>query len=160
MGRSTAYWEDNPYRRAEPEPEPSAPYRDLPPGVSDRFRRARSGLRELRGVAEQVRFMGTPWGWAWEYAVGSRKLCWLHPVTSGASATFTLTADEERKAGSVTRLAAPIREAIRNGQRTGPVKWCWVAFPDQRHVAAFLGFVRRKAEWLADEPAARRGAKV
>src|SRR4030095_1726536 len=97
VGRSAAYWAPNPYRLSDSPPKPSAPYRDLPPGLGDRFRLARTGLLAIRGVGEQVRFMGSPWGWTWEFGIGSRKLCWLHPITSGVSATFTLTDDEESK---------------------------------------------------------------
>jgi len=40
-----------------------------------------------------------------------------------------------------------VRQAIREGQRTGPVKWLGAA-QRRRHVDAFLGLVRRKAEWI------------
>lgn len=159
MHRSTAYWAANPYRRPEPEPGPTAPYRDLPAGTAGRFRRVRTAVLQLPGVAEQVRFMGTPWGWAWEYTVAQRKLCWLHPVAAGSSVTFTLSGDEEAKALAIPRLAAPVRHAILQGQRTGPVKWCWLPLADQRHVDAFLRFVRRKAEWLS-APGGRRRMRV
>ncbi|HEU5170840.1 MAG TPA: DUF3788 family protein [Gemmatimonadales bacterium] len=158
MARSSAYWAANPYRNADREPEPSAPYRDLPPAEAQRFRAARTGLRGVPGVSEQVRFMGMPWGWAWEYAIGSRKLCWLHPIPAGASATFTLTEDEEAKVLAIARLAEPIRQAVREAQRTGPVKWCTVPLPGRRHVDAFLGLARRKASWVGGRPSARRSA--
>ncbi|HEU4648195.1 MAG TPA: hypothetical protein VFS33_03985 [Gemmatimonadales bacterium] len=160
MGRSAAYWAANPFRAAEPEPTPTAPYDALPPADAERFRRAREGLQAIRGVVEQVRFMAVPWGWAWEYGVGQRKLCWLHPVPAGVSATFTLTDDEEPRMLALTRLPQPIRQAIRDGQRTGPVKWCWMPLADRRQVDALLGFARRKAEWLLDDPATKRRAKV
>jgi hypothetical protein len=160
MGRSAAYWAANPYRNAQVEPAPTAPYHDLPGTAGDRFRRARTGVLEIRGAAEQVRFMGVPWGWAWEYAVGPRKLCWLHPVPSAVSATFTLADDEEARVLALPRLADVLRQAVREGQRTGPVKWCWLAFADRRQVDVFLGLIRRKAEWLLADPATKRRAKV
>ncbi|HET7598778.1 MAG TPA: hypothetical protein VFK09_00710 [Gemmatimonadales bacterium] len=160
MGRSAAYWAANPYRMPQVEPPPTAPYRDLPGTAGERFRRARSGVLAIRGVAEQVRFMGLPWAWTWEYAIGPRKLCWLHPVTSGVSATFTLSDDEEARVLALPRLAEALRQAVRDGQRTGPVKWCWVGFADRRQVDAFLGLLRRKAEWLLADPAIKRRAKV
>ncbi|HEX5386309.1 MAG TPA: hypothetical protein VFW66_06415 [Gemmatimonadales bacterium] len=160
MARSTAYWAANPYRLANPEPTPSAPYDALPALVAERFRHARAGLLALGPVSEQVRFMGSPWGWTWEYAVAARKLCWLHPVASRASGTFTLTDDEERRVLGAARLTAIVRDAVREGQRTGPVKWCWIPFADRRHVDAFLGLVRRKAVWLGEAPSARRRARA
>lgn len=156
MGRSAAYWAANPYRLSDSPPKPSAPYRDLPPGLGDRFRLARTGLLAIRGVGEQVRFMGSPWGWTWEFGIGSRKLCWLHPITTGPSATFTLTADEEAKAVGFSRLAEVVKQAIREGQRTGPVKWCWVSLNDRRQVEGFLSLVRRKADWIGAAVATRR----
>lgn len=160
MGRSAAYWAGNPYRLAETAPKAAAPYRDLPPSLADRFRLARTGLLAVRGAVEQVRFMGSPWGWAWEYSVASRKLCWLHPVAVGVSATFTLTADEESRTLASARLAEVIREAIRDGQRTGPVKWCWIALNDRRSIEVFLGLVRRKAEWIGSAATVRRRRAV
>ena len=160
MGRSAAYWAGNPYRLGDASPKPAAPYRDLPRLVADRFRLARTGLLDVRGAVEQVRFMGTPWGWAWEYSVTSRKLCWLHPIITGASATFTLTAEEESRTLASGRLAEIIRQAIRDGQRTGPVKWCWVALNDRRSIEVFLGLVRRKAEWIGLASAVRRRRAV
>ena len=156
MGRSAAYWAGNPYRLSDSAPKPSAPYRDLPAPLGDRFRLARTGVLAIRGVGEQVRFMGSPWGWTWEFAIGSRKLCWLHPITTGASATFTLTDDEEAKAVGFPRLAEVVKQAIREGQRTGPVKWCWVSLNDRRQIEGFLSLVRRKADWINAASATRR----
>ncbi len=160
MGRSAAYWTGNPYRLAEPEPAPTAPYEELPPADADRFRRAREGLLAIRGVTEQVRFMAVPWGWVWEYGVGPRKLCWLHLIPGGISVTFTLTDDDESRILAAPRVAQPIRQAVREAQRTGPVKWCWMPLPDRRHIDAFLGFARRKTNRLLDDPATKRRAKV
>ena len=92
--------------------------------------------------------------------MASRKLCWLHPIATGASATFTLTADEESRTLASARLAEIIRAAIRDGQRTGPVKWCWVALNDRRSIEVFLGLVRRKAEWIGLASAVRRRRAV
>jgi len=156
VGRSPAYWAANQYRAADAPPKPSAPYRDLPEPLGDRFRLARTGLLAIRGVGEQVRFMGSPWGWTWEFGIGSRKLCWLHPITNGVSATFTLTDDEESKALGFARLAEVVRQAIREGQRTGPVKWCWVSLNDRRQIDGFLNLVRRKADWIAAAATRRR----
>jgi len=100
--------------------------------------------------------MGSPWGWTWEFGIGSRKLCWLHPITNGVSATFTLTDDEESKALGFARLAEVVRQAIREGQRTGPVKWCWVSLNDRRQIDGFLNLVRRKADWIAAAATRRR----
>jgi hypothetical protein len=158
MARSSAYWAANPYRNADLTPEPSAPYADLPAQQAERFRRVRTALRELPGVTEQVKFMGNPWGWAWEYAVGPRKVCWVHPIPPLSSATFTLTDDEEGRVLAIPRLAEPIRQALRDAQRTGPLKWCWISLPDRRHVDAFLGLARRKAEWVGSRAPARRSA--
>ena len=158
MARSSAYWSANPYRNPDVTPEPSAPYADLRAPQAQRFRRVRTALRALPGVSEQVRFMGTPWAWAWEYAVGPRKVCWVHPIPPVASATFTLTDDEESKVLAIPRLAEPIREALRDAQRTGPLKWCWMSLPDRRHVDAFLSLARRKAEWVGARAPVRRSA--
>lgn len=158
MARSSAYWAANPYRDADAAPDASAPCTDLPAQQAERFRRVRSALRELPGVGEQVRYMGKPWGWAWEYAMGPRKVCWVHAIPPIASATFTLTEDEEAKVLAIARLAVPIRHALREAQRTGPLKWCWMPLPDRRHVDAFLGLARRKAEWVGMRAPPRRSA--
>lgn len=149
MGRSRAYWKSNLYREAEPDPDPAAPLRDLPPNAAHRFRLLRDGLLRLPEIRERVRYMGDPWRWAWEYGRGPRKLCWLHIMETGVAGTFTLTQVEESQLDAGPRLAAVVRRAVDAGQRTGPVRWCGIEFTDVRSVEGFLGFARRKAAWLA-----------
>jgi hypothetical protein len=151
VGRSAAYWATNLYPDNRHEPKPAAPYRDLPAADGARFRRVREGLLELDGVHEQVKFMGVPWRWAWEYTLGNRKLCWLHVMAGGPTGTFAVSDVEERKALALTTLSATVVAALQSGQRTGPVKWCSLDFTDQKAVDAFLGFARRKHGWLLSE---------
>jgi hypothetical protein len=92
--------------------------------------------------------------------MGQRRLCWLHAMHSSVSSTFTLTYDEEAKALRLKQLAAPVKSAILYGQRTGPVRWCWIEFTDRKMAEGFLGFMKRKAEWMVAEqaPVGRRKA--
>jgi Protein of unknown function (DUF3788) len=159
-GRSSAYWAGNRYTDAGAEPDPSAPLVDLPSKVAQRFRALREGLLALDGVAEHVRFMGESWRWAWEYGVGNRKLCWLHFVRDRLSVTFTLGEGEEDRLGRGGRIAAVVATAISEGQKTGPVKWCWLELDDARAVEAFLRVAARKAEWLAERPRLQRSARA
>jgi hypothetical protein len=162
VGRSAAYWATNLYPDPRHEPKPAAPYKDLPAPCAARFRRLREGLLKLPGVTEHVKYMGPSWHWAWEFAMGHRKLCWLHVMQGGAAITFTLSDQDEPKALAIPRLPAAIAGAIRGAQRTGPVRWCGLEVADQKAADAFLSFVRRKLEWLAAEVppqvAARRAA--
>lgn len=160
MGRSKAYWRANLYLNEAEEPVPAAPLQDLGEVLAARFRALRTGLLEIPGVAEQVRFMGPMWHWTWEYAVGNRKLCWIHIMRDSVDATFTLSEADESRLGKGARLARTIEKAIEEGQRTGPVKWCWMGLEDRRTVDAFLSLARRKAEWLAERPAPRRAPKL
>lgn len=159
MGRSTAYWASNLYVGPEVEPAPAAPLQDLPANVAARFRSLRAELMEIPGVAEQVRFMGPAWQWAWEYGIGNRKLCWLHFMRTGVDATFTLSENEEGRLGKGPKIAGALARAILEGQRTGPVKWCWLELADRRVVDAFLALARRKAEWIAERPALKRAPR-
>jgi len=156
MGRSSAYWTSNRYCDAAVEPIVTAPLEDLPAGDAARFRGLREGLLQIDGVTEQVRFMGNTWQWAWEYAVGNRKLCWLHFMRSGVDVTFTLSENEEGRLSKGPKIGGALSRAILEGQRTGPVKWCWLELADRRVADAFLSLARRKAEWLAERPALRR----
>lgn len=160
MGRSAAYWATNLYPNARQEPKPSAPYKDLPTASAARFRRLREGLLKLPGVTEHVKYMGPSWHWTWEFAVGHRKLCWVHVMHSGPAITFTIADQEEPKALAVPRLPASIASAIRSAQRTGPVRWCALDVGDQKAADAFLSFVRRKLAWLvAETPGAGTGRR-
>ena len=49
------------------------------------------------------------------------------------------------------RLPAAVAHAITDAQRTGPVRWCWLALSDQRLATGFLGFAKKKAEWMRAE---------
>jgi hypothetical protein len=158
-GRSNAYWAANRYADAAVEPAPDAPLHDLPAAAAARFAALRNGLLALEGAAESVRFMGTSWRWAWEYGVGNRKLCWVHIMGDALSATFTLSDSEEDRFHRAARPAAAIVRAVEEGQRTGPVKWCWLELDDRRAVEAFLRLAARKAEWLAERPAPHRPPK-
>lgn len=159
MGRSSAYWAANLYSSPAEEPAPAAPLRDLPAAESARFQALRAGLLEIPGVAEQVRFMGPTWQWAWEYSLGNRKLCWLHMMRTGVDATFTLSDNEESRLRKGPKIAGAVAKAILEGQRTGPVKWCWLELDEKRAVDAFLNLARRKAAWLVERPALRRAAR-
>jgi hypothetical protein len=159
MGRSSAYWTSNRYTDAAVEPIVTAPLEDLPPSDVARFRLLREGLMQIDGATEQVRYMGSTWQWAWEYAVGNRKLCWLHFMRSGVDVTFTLSENEEGRLSKGPKLGGALARAILEGQRTGPVKWCWLELGDRRVADAFLSLARRKAEWLAERPALRRAPR-
>jgi hypothetical protein len=160
VGRSKAYWTSNLYVSEAAEPDPEAPLRDLAPALASRFRAVRDGLLQIEGVTEQVRYMGKMWRWAWEYGIGNRKLCWLHLMKSSVDVTFTLSDSDESRLTKGSRVAGVIARSIVEGQRTGPVKWCWLELADRRSIDAFLSLARRKAEWLAERPAPRRAPRL
>jgi len=159
-GRSPAFWAGNRYHDEAGEPKRSAPLRDLPPLPAARFRALRSGLLALDGVVESVRFMGATWRWAWEYGIGTRKLCWIHFIRDQVSATFTLSEHEEHRLRQGARLASQVLQSLEEGQRTGPVRWCWLELADRRSVDSFLTLARRKAAWLAERSAPHRVSRV
>ena len=160
MGRSNAYWTSNLYVNEAEEPVPTAPLNDLPVTTAGRFRALREGLLGSEGASEQVRFMGPTWQWAWEYGIGNRKLCWLHFMRGGVDVTFTLSESEEHRLAKGSKVAGALARAILEGQRTGPVKWCWLELDDRRAVDAFLTLARRKAEWIAERPTLRRAPRA
>jgi hypothetical protein len=159
IGRSSAYWSANRYPDPEAEPEPTAPIKDLPAQTGARFKAVRTGLLQVRGVVETLRYMGGSWRWTWEYGIGSRKLCWLHVVGNGISVTFTLSDMEESRMRAVPRLSADVARAVAEAQRTGPVRWCWLELADRRAVDGFLSFARRKGQWLSERPAPHRAGR-
>jgi hypothetical protein len=160
MGRSSAYWSSNLYTVEAEEPAPAAPLTDLSAPLASRFGALRTGLLAIDEVAEQVRFMGPMWRWAWEYGMGNRKLCWLHLMRASVDVTFTLTESDESRLAKGPKLAKALARAIEEGQRTGPVKWCWLELEDRRAVDAFLSLARRKAGWLSERPAPRRAPRL
>ena len=160
MGRSSAYWTSNLYVNEAEEPVPTAPLNDLPASAAGRFQALRVGLLGIEGASEQVRFMGPTWQWAWEYGIGNRKLCWLHFMRGGVDVTFTLSESEEHRLAKGAKVAGALARAILEGQRTGPVKWCWLELDDRRAVEAFLTLARRKAEWIAERPTLRRAPRA
>jgi hypothetical protein len=160
MGRSNAYWNSNLYTVEAQVPAPLAPMSDLTAPLAARFEALRTGLLAIEGVAEQVRFMGPMWRWAWEYGLGNRKLCWLHLMRGSVDVTFTLTEGDESRLSKPPKLSKSLLRAIDEGQRTGPVKWCWVELEDRKAVDAFLNLARRKADWLSERPAPRRAPRL
>jgi hypothetical protein len=160
MGRSNAYWTSNLYPSEMEEPVPTAPLNDLSPSLASRFRALRDGLLQIDGVTEQVRYMGPTWRWAWEYGIGNRKLCWLHLMKAGVDVTFTLSESDESRLAKGPKLAGVVSRSLLEGQRTGPVKWCWLELSDRRSIDAFLSLARRKAEWLSERPTPRRAPRL
>ncbi|MBA3345518.1 MAG: hypothetical protein H0T44_09510 [Gemmatimonadales bacterium] len=160
MGRSNAYWAGNRYPDGSLAPLPEAPLQDLPPAPAARFGLLRSGLLAIDDVVEVVRFMGATWRWAWEYGMGNRKLCWLHVVGNELSATFTVSELEEDRLRKGGRVPAGLLRALEQGQKTGPVKWCWLELDDRRAVDSFIRLARRKAEWLAERPVTHRKTRA
>lgn len=142
------------------EPDPQAPLQDLAPALASRFRAVRDGLLQIKEVTEQVRFMGVTWRWAWEYGLGNRKLCWLHLMKNSVDVTFTLSESDESRLTKGTKISGVVARALVEGQRTGPVKWCWLELSDRRSIEAFLSLARRKAEWLAERPTPRRAPRL
>jgi hypothetical protein len=160
MARSSAYWAGNRYGDPAQEPDPAAPLHDLPASAAARFGLLRDGLCGLPEVGETVRFMGQSWRWAWEYGIGNRKLCWVHVIGDVVSTTFTLSDAEVDRVGRLGRLSAGMSRAIAEGQRTGPVRWCWLELADRRAIEAYLRFARHKAAWLAERPAPHRAPRA
>jgi hypothetical protein len=160
MGRSSAYWASNLYPSDLQEPEPTAPLQDLTPALAGRFKLVREGLLQIPGVAEQVRYMGSTWRWAWEYGMGNRKLCWLHLMKGSVDVTFTMSEGDESRLAKGGKIASTIARSLLEGQRTGPVKWCWLELSDRRSIDVFLSLARRKAEWLSERPAPRRAPRL
>src|SRR5881409_527193 len=136
------YWGTNLYLDPRERPKTDAPVRDLPQRAAQRFKKAREGMRALKHVTEQVVFLGTTWKWVWMYEVGGRKLGYLHPMESGASGTFVLTAAEERELILGDGLPRSIKAAVKSGAVAEAVRWCWMAFPDLDAVAAFVAMIR------------------
>lgn len=159
MGRSSAYWATNLYPDPRQSPKAVSPLKDLPAGLASRFKKVREGLLELEGVTEHVKFMGPQWRWAWEFTAGHRKLCWLHVTQTGVSSTFTVTTHEESRALKLPKLSASLVGAIRAGQRTGPVTWCWLEVADLKTADALLGFSRRKLQWFIEDAPAPASAR-
>ncbi|MGN6390829.1 MAG: hypothetical protein ACTHM9_01090 [Gemmatimonadales bacterium] len=160
QARSKAYWAANRYADEGEEPPPLAPLKDLPSAPAARFKALRDGLLAIDGVAETVRYMGATWRWAWEYGVGNRKLCWIHVVGDALSATFTMSDAEEDRLARAGRVPADVARAIEAGQRTGPLKWCWVPLDDRRAIDTFLRLAARKAGWLAERPPVQRAPRL
>jgi hypothetical protein len=92
--------------------------------------------------------------------VGNRKLCWVHVLGPSISATITMSDAEEDRLSRAGRVPAEIRRAIDEGQRTGPLKWCWMPLDDRRSVDTFLRLAGRKAEWLGERPAPQRAPQL
>lgn len=111
----------------------------------------REALLAIDGVSEKVRFVLPNWKWTWEYSVPARKLCWLHVMETGMAGTFAVSDDDMRQLERA-KPAAVILSALRDGQRTGPVTWCSVEFSDRKSIDGFLGFMKKKAAWVAAMP--------
>ena len=150
MSRPPAgYWATNLYLSPRQRPKGDAPARDLPARAAVRFQRAREALRGLKHVTEQVVYLGTTWKWVWMYEVGGRKLGYLHPMQTGASASFVLTPTEEEALAVAAGIPRAVRAAVRDGASDNGVRLCWMELTDLDDVAAFVGVVRFKHHLLA-----------
>lgn len=150
MSRPAAeYWATNLYPSPKHRPKADAPLRNLPPRAAGRFKRARTDLRALKHVTEQVVYLGTTWKWVWMYEVGGRKLGYLHPMRSGVSASFVLSPLEESELAATSGVPRIVRAAVRDGVMDGDVRWCWLELTGLDAVASFVDVVRFKHQMLA-----------
>lgn len=138
------YWATTLYREPRKRPKVDAPLKDLPPRAAQRFKLVRDGVRAMKHASEQVVFLGTAWKWVWMYEVSGRKLGYLHPMESTVSATFILTASEERELTGLTTAPAAVHAAMRAGVMSDGVRWCWMDLPDLESAEAFVSVVKLK----------------
>src|SRR5205809_6641055 len=143
------YWATHLYLSPRQRPKADQPVRDLAPRAGQRFKKAREELRSLRRGTEQVVYLGTTWKWVWMYEVGGRKLGYLHPMQSGVSGTFVLSAPEEQEISATNGLPRVIKQAVRDGTLFDGVRHCWMNFADLDSVQAFAEVVRLKYQLLA-----------
>lgn len=143
-----SYWEQTLYSDPRTRPVTAAPLRGLPPRAALRFRRARDGLHALKGVTEQVVFMGPPWKWVWMFEVGGRKVAYLHPMRRGVSATFVVTGLEVPHFVGA-ELPDDAAAAYRDGVTSSGVRLCWMDLPNLSSVDALLAAVAFKHRLLA-----------
>lgn len=145
MGRSSAFWRGNLYTDPERSPRPDAPAHDLPPLAAAIFTQVRDGLVALPALRERVRHHGPAWQWAWEYRAGGRPVCWLHVMETGLSGTFTVSRHELADLEAVIARGPDLARAVRTGQQTGPVRWCWMELDARDKADQFLAFTRERA---------------
>jgi hypothetical protein len=138
------YWATNLYKEPRKRPKADAPLKDLPPRAAQRFKLAREGVRAMKHVSEQVVFLGTAWKWVWMYEVSGRKLGYLHPMESSASATFVLTPVEERELAGTRGAPPAVLEAMRTGVVANGVRWCWMDLQDLESAEAFVAVIKLK----------------
>jgi hypothetical protein len=81
-------------------------------------------------------------------------------MKASVDVTFTLSDSDESRLSKGPKIASVLTRALVEGQRTGPVKWCWLELSDRRSIDAFLNLARRKVEWLAERPAPRRAPRL
>ena len=159
--RSSAYWAANRYTDEATEPAPAAPLKDLPAPAAARFRALREGLSRAR----RRRRDGALHGHQLALGMGVRRRQ-PEAVLGARRGRRDLghVHDERRGGGSAEPARAAsrptIRRAIDEGQRTGPLKWCWLALDDRRAVDDFLRLAGRKAEWLGERPAPQRAPRA
>ncbi len=149
MGRSSAFWRGNLYPDPERRPRPDAPAHDLPPLAAALFAEVRAGLVTVPDLRERVRHLGTNWQWAWEYRAGARPLCWLHVMETGLSGTFTVPQNEAADLEATIAQGPDLARAVRTGQQTGPVRWCWMELDTRMKGEQLLAFVRARAGIVA-----------
>ena len=160
MGRSSAYWTSNLYANPEEEPERAAPLRDLPGGGRLAISRAPgwAAADPRRGRTGPVHGSDLAVG----LGIRNREIASCAGCTSCAPvSTPPSLSPRTKKAASAkgAKVAGALGRAIVEGQRTGPVKWCWLELVDRRSVDAFLSLARRKAEWLAERTPPRRAPR-
>jgi hypothetical protein len=72
-------------------------------------------------------------------------------METGVAGTFAISDEDDRQLERA-RPAGVIASAVRDGHRTGPVRWCSLDFTDRKSIDGFLGFLRKKAAWVAAAP--------
>jgi|GEM_PF-1638136 hypothetical protein len=146
------YWNHVLFQEEDKEPSTVAAVRKMKKPYASFFSQLRKAVLGLKGVEENIRYMGPTWKWTWTYEYNREKLLFLHPMQNGLSATFIVAYGEESKILNAPGISPDIKTAIRLGRKARNVRWVWLELNNEDRVNDLIETIRYKYELLTTAP--------
>lgn len=139
----------NPFRDALRKPEWAQLTRLAGDRASICFEELRRRVSRIAGLEEELHYSGGEWGWTPRYRVGEQTLFTVHVLPGLLEASVDLEALLREKLLESLRVAAPLKETIRNSPVRHGTARTRVRLANRADVRSFANLVLVKSKSVA-----------
>lgn len=139
----------NPFREHRSKPEWAQLTRLAGDAASILFEDLRKRVSAIDGLQEELSYFGPEWGWAPRYRVGTITLFIVYILPGQLEGFLALESSIREKLLASPRVAAGIKEAIRNALLHNETSWARVLLSSRSAVRSFARAVLVQSKMIA-----------